>query len=65
MKKKYTRVSYKKIYDELAKFEKYGLELTKNEPDANSQVWQVAENFIDIANRIRIRAIRLEKEFNK
>ena len=63
--KKYTFVSYKAIYDELEKFYQYGQELTVDEPDNNSEVWQVAQNMIDILEQIRYRAMRLEKEYNK
>lgn len=63
--KKYTNVSYQTIYDELEKFYKYGQELTVNDPDNNSEVWQVAQNMIDTLETIKNRAIRLEKEYNK
>lgn len=61
----YTHVSYQTIYDELEKFYQYGQELTVNDQDNNSEVWQVAQNMIDTLETIKNRAVRLEKEYNK
>lgn len=60
-----TTVNYQKIFEELKKFDKYGRELTAQDPDANSEVWQVASNMIEMLQTIKARAIRLEKAFNK
>ena len=58
--KKYTKVNYKKLWDEIQKFQEYCLELTENEPDACSEVWQIAGGMANKLLNIKGRAIILE-----
>jgi hypothetical protein len=61
----YTKVNYKKLWQEIENLDAYSNEITNNQPDECSEVWQIAVQMEKALAMIKQRASRKEQEFSK